>query len=224
MKNYGFAALLFGLGLLGLGMTVYRQPGLQEAAVINKTKELEVISLLPSGTGYDLLLRNASAKNINGYSLAFKNGPSLTVDLTVGERVIFPGQKFTEHLPSTDRTEPTIRYIVFDDGTGDGDNAAIAELLARRSGRREQLERIVPMLNNAVASGDVELLKMQLQALPDKATASNSLYFAQGMQDAKEDALLAATKLDKGNVRAGLARLVEASSRQMIRLSKRANP
>ena len=40
-----------------------------------------------------------------------------TVDLTVGERVIAPGDKFTVRLQA-EATQPTIRYVVFDDDTG----------------------------------------------------------------------------------------------------------
>ena len=224
MKNYAFKALLFGLALLGLGTTVYHRPGLQEPAVTNETKALEVVSVLSTETGYELLLRNASAKSINGYSVVLKNGASVTVDLTVGERAIASGDQFTARLPPSAKTmEPTIRYIIFDDGTGDGDIAGIAELLARRSGRQDQLERIVPLLRAAAASADIEQLKTQLQALPED-TADKSFYRAQGMRDAKEDALLATAKLNKGNVPAALSKLVEESNRQILRLQKRATP
>ena len=68
MKNYTFKALLLGLALFGLGTASYHRAGRQAPSVTNRTKAVEVISLVPTDYGYDLVLRNVSLKNINGYS------------------------------------------------------------------------------------------------------------------------------------------------------------
>ena len=223
MKNYTFKALLLGLALFGLGTASYHRAGLQAPSVTNRTKAVEVISLVPTDHGYDLMLRNVSLKNINGYSVALKSGAYTTVDLTVGERVIAPGDQFIVRLHA-EATEPGIRYVVFDDDTGDGDITAIAELQDRRAGRREQLNRIVSLLNSAAASANVDKLKTDLQSLPEEA-AGRSVYFALGMRNAKQDALLDVGKLDNSNVRAGLTKLAEQSSKRMIQLkANQANP
>ena len=223
MKNYTLKVLLLGLALFGLGTASYRRAGLQAPSVTNKITAVEVISLVPTDHGYDLVLRNVSPKNINGYSVALKSGAYTTVDLTVGERVIGPGGQFTVRLRA-EATEPSIRYVVFDDDTGEGDTSAIAELQDRRAGRREQLNRIVPLLNSAAVSANVDQLKTDLQSLPEEA-AGRSAYFGLGMKNAKEDALLEVRKLDNSNVRAELTRLAEQSSRRMIpSKTKQANP
>ena len=223
MKNYTLKVLLLGLALFGLGTASYHRAGLQAPSVANKITAVEVISLVPTDHGYDLVLRNVSLKNINGYSVALKSGAYTTVDLTVGERVIGPGGQFTVRLRA-EATEPSIRYVVFDDDTGEGDTSAIAELLDRRAGRREQLNRIVPLLNSAAVSANVDQLKTDLQSLPEEA-AGRSVYFGLGMKNAKEDALLEVRKLDTSNVRAGLTRLAEQSNRRMIQSkTKQANP
>ena len=226
MKSYTFKVLLFGLALFGLGTASYLRPGLQAPTVMNKTKSVEIISLVPTDRGNDLLLRNITPKNITGYSVAFKNGASTTVDLTVGERVIAPGDQFTVHLPeSLEMLQPSIRYVVFDDDTGDGDATAILELQDRRAGRREQLRRIVSMLNTATASANLEQLKTDLQSLPEDTAAGRSVYFTLGLRNAKEDALLEVGKLDKSNVRAELTKLAEKNNKRMIRLQARqSNP
>jgi hypothetical protein len=226
MKSYTFKVLLFGLALFGLGTASYHRPGLQAPTVMNKTKSVEIISLVPTDRGNDLLLRNITPKNITGYSVAFKNGASTTVDLTVGERVIAPGDQFTVHLPeSLEMLQPSIRYVVFDDDTGDGDATAILELQDRRAGRREQLRRIVSMLNTATASANLEQLKTDLQSLPEGTAAGRSVYFTLGLRNAKEDALLEVGKLDKSNVRAELTKLAEKNNKRMIRLQARqSNP
>jgi hypothetical protein len=226
MRNYTFKVFLFGLALFGLGTASYNRPGLQAPSVMNKTKSVEIISMVPADRGYDLLLRNISLKNINGYSVAFKNGASTTVDLTVGERVIAPGDQFTVHLPEgAEKLRPSIRYLIFDDDTSDGDATAILELQDRRAGRREQLSRIVSLLNTAAASANLEQLKTDLQSLPENTAAGRSVYFALGMRNAKEDALLDVGRLDKNNVPAELTKLAEKNSKRMIRLQARqSNP
>ena len=226
MKSYTFKVLLFGLALFGLGTASYHRPGLQAPIVINKTKSVEIISLVSTDRGNDLLLRNITSKNITGYSVAFKNGASTTVDLTVGERVIAPGDQFTVHLPeSVEMLQPSIRYVIFDDDTGDGDATAILELQDRRAGRREQLMRIVSMLNTATASANLEQLKTDLQSLPEDTAAGRSVYFTLGLRNAKEDALLEVGKLDKSNVRAELTKLAEKNNKRMVRLQARqSNP
>jgi hypothetical protein len=226
MRNYTFKVLLFGLGLFGLVTASHHRTGLQVPSVMNRTKSVEIISLLPTDHGYDLMLRNISLKNINGYSVAFKNGASTTVDLTVGERVIAPGDQLTVHLPEgADTLQPSIRYVIFDDDTGDGDATAIFELQDRRAGRREQLRRIIPLLSTAAASANIEQLKTDLQSLPEDIAGGRSVYFALGMRNAKEDALLDVGKLDKSSVRAELTKLAEKNSKRMIRLQARqSNP
>jgi len=223
MKNYTLKALLLGLALFGLGTASYHRAGRQAPSVTNRTTAVEVISLVPTDQGYDLVLRNVSLKNINGYSVALKSGAYTTVDLTVGERVIAPGDQFTVRLHS-EATEPGIRYVIFDDDTGEGDTNAIAELQDRRAGRREQLKLIVPLLNSAAASANVDQLKTDLQSLAE-AAPGRSVYFGLGMKNAKEDALLDVRKLDNSDVRAGLTRLAEQSSKRLTQLkTKQANP
>jgi hypothetical protein len=56
------------------------------------------------------------------------------------------------------------------------------------------------------------------------AATDRSFYVALGRQNAKEDALLALKKLNKNDVRAGLAKLAELNSKRMMDLTKRVNP
>lgn len=83
---------LLGIGLLGLGATLYRSTAQSFTAVpsqnadaptvTNKTSAVEVISIQPlQSGGYELVMRNVSSKNINGYSVGFDQGASVTSDL-----------------------------------------------------------------------------------------------------------------------------------------------
>ncbi len=225
MNHYTIKVLLLSLAVLGLGATTYHRLGLQTDAVVNKTRALEVVSLKPTGPmrpggrDYELVLRNVSAKGINGYSIAFGEGSTVTNDLTSGDRLIAPGDQFTEVLPHA--TNIVVRNVIFEDGSSDGDPVAAAELHDRREGMRKQLERIAPLLKAAAVSGDVEKLKAQLQALPEDTAAGDSVFINAGMRNAKEDTLLDVEKLDKHELRSGLARLAHRHDRRMTRLTKR---
>ena len=82
----------------------------------------------------------------------------------------------------------------------------------------------MPLLNSAAVSANVDQLKTDLESLPEEA-AGHSVYFGLGMKNAKEDALLEVRKLDNSDVRAGLTRLAEQSSKRMIQSkTKQANP
>jgi hypothetical protein len=80
------------------------------------------------------------------------------------------------------------------------------------------------LLNAAAASADVEQLKAQVQTLPAESAAGRSIYVSAGMRNAKEDTLLDVEKLDKSDLRAGLAKLIEQHNKRMMRLKRRVNP
>lgn len=229
MKTYTHKALLVGLALLGLGMNAFHRTESQTPNVMNMTKAVKVISLSPAaagplrpeGRGYELVLRNVSAKNIDGYSIAFGVGAAVTSDLTSAFRLIAPGDQFTELLPEA--INIVIRHVTFEDASSDGDAVAAAELQDRREGMREQLERIAPLLNAAAASGDVEQLKAQLQALPEETVSGRSVYVAAGMRNVREDTLLSLERLDKSNIRVGLGKVAEQNNKRIMRLSRRVN-
>jgi hypothetical protein len=223
MKKHVLLIPLLSVALLALGILFSSRPkseaGAQLPVVTNKTSAVEVVSLKPSSpTGYDVVLKNVSAKSINGYSVGYDQGASVTNDRTSTSRpLIAPGAEFREWL-STTRTI-VIRYVIFDDNSIDGDTVAAAELQERRLGVREQLERIVPLFREAT---DVDQLRTQIEALPEESQVS--IWVTAGMRNAKQDAVLALDKLDKGNLRAELDKFIVASESRMTRLPKRVKP
>lgn len=235
MKTYMFKALLFGIGLFGLGITAaYHYPAHQAPEIVNKTTSIKVISVTPGGDGYELRLKNTSTKNINGYSIGSERAYR-TSDLTVGEVVISPDEEFSVQLPpirdprgpqaasqATKAQLPAIRYVTFDDGSSDGDDVAAQELRDIRSGRLEQLQRIRLLLEAMAASPDVTQLESQLQALPtERLKTDRSFNVARGRLAAKQDALAEVSKLDKSNLRTELLKLVQQNTRHVMRLTTR---
>lgn len=220
-NRWGSMIFLVGLALVGLSTTAYYRPGSQgplTPAITNKTTAVEVVSIKPlEPSGYEMTMRNVSKKNINGYSLGFDGGASVTSDLTSTYKpIIAPGEQFMMRLPTT--ASVIVRDVVFDDNSIDGDPTAAAQLQDRRLGIQEQLKAIVSLLRER-ADVDLDQLKSQITELPDQ---SSSVYVAAGMRSAKQDALLALQKLDNHNKDVGLTKFVEESNKRIARL--RAKP
>jgi hypothetical protein len=217
---------LLAAGLLGLGTTYYSSasqtstiPSQTKPAVTNKTTAIEVISILPARPqGLELVMRNASDKNINGYSVGFNNRGSVTSDRTsTSKPIIAPGEQFKLRIPVT----PTvvIRYVVFDDNSIDGDAELAAELQDRRLGIQRQLQNIINLLSTEGTNADVEQLQQKIKELPDQAPGSD--YVVAGMRNAKEDVLVALKRLDRNNKSVGLTKLLAESKRRVTLLRAR---
>ena len=227
MKTYMFKGLFFGLGLLALGVAaVYHNPQQQLPEIINNTAAIKVISVTPGQDGHELRLKNVSAKNITGYSVGVENAYR-TSDLTVGEH-ISPGEEITTQVPQirnpsgvqTAKGPLTIRFVIFDDDSSEGDDIGAQELRDIRSGRLEQLNRIVVLLNAATRSLDIAQLDSQLQALPTESLKTDrSFNVARGRLAAKQDVQLELSKLDKNNLQGELLKLSERNSRLVSRLN-----
>ena len=228
MKTYMFKGLFFGLGLLALGVAaVYHNPQQQLPEIINNTAAIKVISVTPGQDGHELRLKNVSAKNITGYSVGVENAYR-TSDLTVGEH-ISPGEEITTQVPqirnpsgvqTATRGPLTIRFVIFDDDSSEGDDIGAQELRDIRSGRLEQLNRIVVLLNAATRSLDIAQLDSQLQALPTESLKTDrSFNVARGRLAAKQDVQLELSKLDKKNLHGELLKLSERNSRLVSRLN-----
>ena len=228
MKTYMFKGLVFGLGLLALGVAaVYHNPQQQLPEIINNTAAIKVISVTPGQDGHELRLKNVSAKNITGYSVGVENAYR-TSDLTVGEH-ISPGEEITAQVPqirnpngaqNATRVPLTIRFVIFDDDSSEGDDIGAQELRDIRSGRLEQLNRIVVLLDAATRSLDIAQLDSQLQALPTESLKTDrSFNVARGRLAAKQDVQLELSKLDKKNLQSELLKLSERNSRLVSRLN-----
>lgn len=229
MKTYMFKGLFFGLGLLALGVAaVYHNPQQQLPEIINNTAAIKVVSVTPGQNGHELRLKNVSTKNITGYSVGVENAYR-TSDLSVGEHMISPGEEITTQVPqirspsgaqNATRGPLTIRFVIFDDDSSEGDDIGAQELRDIRTGRREQLNRIVVLLNAATRSLDLTQLESQLRALPTESLKTDrSFNVARGRLAAKQDVQLELSKLDKNNLHGELLKLSERNSRLVSRLN-----
>ena len=217
MKSFLFKAACV-LCIAGLGLGAFYKSPTQDAAV-NSLKAIEVVSLSENDRAAEMVLKNVSTKNINGYSILITNGAARTVDLSVGEKTIAPGQQFKISLPKKEAIQPIVRFVTFEDGSGEGDMVAIKELQDRREGRGEQLKRIIPLFRKAYSTADLEQLRTELNALPEEQRRDRSIFYLEGQRNAKEDALLSLEKMDKSNIRASFMRLADQANQQLERLA-----
>lgn len=195
------------------------EAGPQNPTISNPTSSVEVVSVRPAETvGYQVVIKNVSAKSIDGYSLGYDDGQYLIGDLTgTRKQRLASGEELTlRGIPPTSKI--VIRYVVFEDNSVDGDPVAARELQERRVGIREQLTRIVEL---ARANPGIEDLKSLIEALPE--SSEDGVWVAAGMRYVKQDALMALQQIDKQNVQAGLNKLIDESNSRIARLPQRVN-
>ena len=118
-----------------------QQPGreLVQIPVVNKTTSIKVVGLykvLPNNpnSAYSMVMENASGKDIVAYSIGYREHSSIGYE-GVGE-TIPSGKRFERQVQRTENI--TVRYVIFEDGSIDGDPAAAAEWIDRQHAEAEQ--------------------------------------------------------------------------------------
>ncbi len=210
--------MIFGLSLMALVLATlvttsraYRPPQ-NLPQIENKTQSFQVanLELNAAGDAYLLTLQNTSNKNINGYSIGTGPGSTVDVELTTAERIISPGETTQQRIPvshlrgSNILDQPlnpiTIRAVLFDDGTSDGDYKAVAPMKQRRFGAKLQLQRINGILESALATGEITpntlaRIEAQVSALTIEPSAGQPSMVKSGLQNAKDDVRSALNEL-----------------------------
>lgn len=203
--------------------------------IINQTATLQVENLTVSDGYYVLHMRNSSGKSINGYTIGVGARGKLTVDLTVGDRVIAPGDVTAERIPisnleaSSEKAAPqsiTILAVLFTDGTGDGSPQVIAEVKDRRAGARIQLKRILSLIQASLTSPEtnrqtaLDKLKMQIDALSEEPEAGMSSNSRAGLRSVKEDTLARLQGLEQSTspLQEELIKIKESIEKRVSRL------
>lgn len=204
--------------------------------ITNRTSAFQPASLTEKDGDYILSLKNNYSKSINGYVIGIGARGKLTIDLTIGSRVIMPGDVAEERIPTsnlrassqagTAHPSITILAVLFEDGTSEGATPAIAEIKERRAGTKIQLKRILPLIQNLLSSpGSAKLsnlsqLKEQIASLPDAAEEAASLHGRQGFRGAKDEALMHLQNLGQSDtgLEEGLTRIKGVIEKRIARL------
>jgi hypothetical protein len=133
--------------------------------ISNKTRSFQIVSAVRAGEYVQFTFRNDYPQAINAFTLSGGAHSGVQVDFTHSDNRIEPGatyqyRVFAASLEPSGFNEKqlnlTILDVVFEDGTGDGDPLAIAEIQDRRLGERIALTQIVPLLAEALNSRDLE--------------------------------------------------------------------
>lgn len=177
----------------------------------NRTRGLIVTNVATENSSVRLTLRNDYDKSIDGYIISTSPKGKNEVDLTIGEKVIKPGESIDFNgsyslpdNPAASQARITVLAVFFTDHSSDGDAVAIKEMEERRRGTKIQLGRIVPLLKaSQYKSGSfseaVAALKTEISALSDTENESDKWTTRRGLRAAKEDLLR-----DLGEVEAAL--------------------
>lgn len=162
--------ILICMAMIGVGMssrsTTARRPSQKDNLTINnKTQAFKIVSAVRDGEDIHLTFRNDYSQGINAFTLSGSASSGVQVDLSHNDNLIAPGATYQYRVaaaslePSGSSEKPlnlTVLDVVFEDGTGDGDAAAVADIQNRRLGERIALTRIVPLLAQALDSQDTQ--------------------------------------------------------------------
>jgi hypothetical protein len=166
--------LVIGLGVLALGFGVVgtvtlsrrsQEPRLQITKK-NKTSalELERVEILPQGV--KAILKNKSAKTIDGIQLLV-NGGHVQIDfLGAAEESyqrVLPGGVYELFLSRHVIAQPleiAVLAVTFNDHSSDGDLDLAQEILDTRRGFNRQVKRVRPLMEAALNSPDADAISI----------------------------------------------------------------
>lgn len=207
--SLGLFHVLLAILCLPIGAAA-QPPGreLVQIPVVNKTSSIKVVGLyklLPNNpnSAFAVVMENTAAKGITAYSIGYQGHGSIGYESQVG--IIQSGNRFERQVQSAE--DITLRYVIFEDGSIDGDPAAAAEWIDRNRAEAEQFERILALLDLTIKSQDLEWLIAQIRELPEETIENNSIHFQLGLRRAKDQILLDVKRLEKENLASELERL-----------------
>jgi len=189
LKNFGIEP--FGIKLIRVDPKVPAVP----PVVLKGVESVAVINAMPKETTlpqYRVILRNQSNKNIValGWEVVAQGTDQIIakprgID---GQPLIPAGKEYWLTVGAPNRAEATrtgyvpttpsgqeiqIRGAVFDDGTFEGDPETAAVTLGYLAGEKMELPRLIPLLGDALNSGDNDL-QGSLKSLESRVSAVGS--------------------------------------------------
>jgi hypothetical protein len=200
-KRLFFAlTLVCAVGFLASGWSkATRRPLQKEIRVNNSTESFQVIATEKAGNDIKLRMKNVSHKNINAYTLSVNESGFITVDYTISGYMIVPGEIVERTVPfdETSTSEPNLGVValVFTDNTSEGQRDAVTKIKNTRKGEKKQLNRILPILRNALNVSNADLptaldgMKTQVLTLTERAEESSSRAESDAVYDIKQEVL-----------------------------------
>lgn len=221
-------ALVFALFCLGILIASGGQPSRQspvrdQLKIINKTRSIEVVEVRAENPNFFIIvLKNVSEVDINGFEINVQHHARIKGDTSVGGWVISPGATHDLTIPAQYvLSEITILAAMFADGDIEGDPATIKDLKQWRSGLKKELLRIMPLLDRAIESPDVNspeaLDRLESQFSSLFSVSETQPGTTSGFRDAKSDVLTELQTLRQRLERNG----VQNQQKRLLELKKR---
>jgi hypothetical protein len=166
--------------------------------VTNLVPKLAIVNIDIQDHYVLLSLRNDSDKNITAFSLS-SSGVNLRAEMIGTDRVMRPGDIHTKlcDLPSPKSTEKGIIVlaVVYEDGTWEGDDKYVRQILDARAGTQAQLARVLPLFRDALTTPKNmrlmqkrEMIRYKIEQLTDEEEGK-SFEYRMGLHDEKERAM-----------------------------------
>ncbi len=141
-----------------------------------------------------LTLQNAYDKKINGFQVSVGNVGIHTEFMYNEDQMIPPGGIWVLQVPiepDTDTKGVTFMSVHFEDGTGDGDEAAIKLVEEERAGQITQIKRALALIRrtlsapNADSVDALDELLSQIRSLPNQGKNGRDNFWA-GLESGKQ--------------------------------------
>ncbi|HKO43405.1 MAG TPA: hypothetical protein VJU84_08950 [Pyrinomonadaceae bacterium] len=218
-----FALFCFGMLIASGGQPSQQSPVRAQLKIINKTKSIEVVEVRAEDPNFFIIvLKNVSVEDINGFEINVQHHARIKGDTSVGGWVIPPGATHELAIPVRYAlSEIEILAAMFADGNIEGDPTAVKHLKQWRSELQKHLLRLLPLLERALESPDVnslealDRLESQISSLSSNPETQPGM--TSGFEDAKSDLLTELRalrqRLERNGVQNQQKRLFELKNR-----------
>jgi hypothetical protein len=125
-----FVVLCVAILFVGLTLSRSKFGDRRTPRVFRDTQSLELVEMEATTNGNLRVIKNVSARGINGFVVAVPGGGELTVDTSTGDRVIAPQTTQDLEIPAgSEVPEITIRAVMFADGSVEGNALTVSPFL-----------------------------------------------------------------------------------------------
>lgn len=170
----------------------------EKLQVKNQTGAIEVVGAKVLDGSLHLSVRNSSGKNITWYKLLLGD-MGLEAEFTYASRpVLAPGEVHTEVFPANPglaKSGISVLSVLFEDGTGEGDQQFIGQIKERRHGEKMQLVRVLALLEQISNSPEgqrvsaLDTLGAKINDLPEGQEDNLPEHVRLGLRSGKSQAL-----------------------------------
>jgi hypothetical protein len=212
-----------------------RSFNVEDIRVTNRTSGFEIAGLEKTPErNIRIRLRNGYKKKITAYQISLGSTTTLVETMLNNlEAGVDPGEvvDLVEAInvdPDLSTKGLTIRAVVFDDGTGDGEPESIKEIDDYRQGEMIQMKQTANRLMESAEASDSEIIsaldevsKTSLSSMNGSRILSPSVRF--GAEDTRKRIALLAGKITKqpdGNIKSGVTTLLDYCTRKSAQLSQ----